>query len=229
MVKSALWTPPGSKRVFDQPDLDEYRRRINERWEDEQRRRAEYLEWLDEDKRAEWINGEIVVHSPERWAHGEPIDFINDMIRAWVRPRGLGKTASNKLIRFVRNDYIPDLCYWPADVAAAFEKKTSVFPPPALVVEVLSRSTRENDRGIKFEDYSAGGVGEYWIVDADLLTLEQYVRVGDRFDLRDKHADEDEVESVAVAGLRFPARAVFDDAANAAAVAGLAAGAERGR
>ncbi len=41
----------------------------------------------------------------------------------------------------------------------------SKFPAPDLIVEVLSESTEANDRGIKFEDYAAHGVVEYWIVD----------------------------------------------------------------
>ena len=210
-------------QVLDEPDLHEYRRRINERWADEQRRRAEYRDWLDEDKRAEWINGEIVMHTPERWAHGVPIDLINDLLRTWLRGKKLGATASNKLIEFARNDYIPDLCYWPADVVAEFEGTTAVFPAPALVVEVLSRSTRGNDRGIKLQDYAAGGVREYWIVDADHLTLEQYVLAGTRFELRGTFRFDEggDVECVAVAGLRFPVAAVFDEAANAAALAAM--------
>ena len=213
------------EQVFEQPDLDVYRRRINERWADEQRRRAEYRDWLDEDKRAEWINGEIFMHTPERWAHGVPIDLINLVITLWARKQGLGKTASNKLIEFVRNDYIPDLCYWPADVVADFEGQTAVFPVPALVVEVLSKSTQSNDRGIKFADYAAGGVLEYWIVDATRLTLEQYVLNGGRYELRGTFSFDagGTIECAAVAGLRFPVAAVFDEAANAQAIAELLA------
>ena len=212
------------EQVFEQPDLDQYRRRINERWEDEQRRRAEYRDWLDEDKRAEWINGEIFMHTPERWAHGVPIDLINLVITLWARKHGLGKTASNKLIEFVRNDYIPDLCFWPADVVAEFEGQTAVFPVPALVVEVLSKSTQSNDRGIKLQDYAAGGVLEYWIVDATRLTLEQHVLGGGgRYDLRGtfSFAAGGTIECAAVAGLRFPVAAVFDETANAEAIAAM--------
>ena len=39
------------------------------------------------------------------------------------------------------------------------------YPAPDFIAEILSPSTDERDRGIKFEDYAAHGVGEYWLLD----------------------------------------------------------------
>lgn len=36
---------------------------------------------------------------------------------------------------------------------------------PALVIEVLSRSSRGKDRALKFERYQRGGIPQYWIID----------------------------------------------------------------
>ena len=55
---------------------------------------------------------------------------------------------------------------------------TMIFPPPDLIVEVLSPSTERNDRTIKFQDYAAHGVSEYWIIDADAQVIEQYIAPG---------------------------------------------------
>ena len=212
------------QELLDQPDLHEYRRRLEEAWHAEQARRAEYLDWLDEDKRAEWINGEIVVHSPERWGHARVIHRATLLIAARSRRHDLGETGTNNLVRFVRNDYIPDLCYWPAEVVAGFGEDTAVFPPPAVIMEVLSLSTRELDRGIKFQDYAAGGVREYWLVDTELRSLERFERVEDSFDghfeLRQtaEFDRNDIIESAVVEGLRFSVQALFDESANSAAV-----------
>ena len=91
-------------------------------------------------------------------------------------------------------------------------------PPPDLVVEVLSESTAANDRGTKFEDYASHGIGEYWIVDADGGTLEQYVLRGDQYELRLKGTD-GTVRLAAIEGAEFPVRAFFDDSENDRAVA----------
>ena len=45
---------------------------------------------------------------------------------------------------------------------------------PDLVVEVLSPSTVEVDRGIKMEVYARYDVGEYWIVDGSRRAIEIY-------------------------------------------------------
>lgn len=38
---------------------------------------------------------------------------------------------------------------------------------PALVVEILSPSTRKRDQGIKRQLFDRGGVREYWLVDPE--------------------------------------------------------------
>lgn len=46
---------------------------------------------------------------------------------------------------------------------------------PDLVVEILSPSTAEKDRGVKMKLYRRHGVGEYWIVDPDAKEVEVWV------------------------------------------------------
>jgi len=41
------------------------------------------------------------------------------------------------------------------------------LPPPMLIVEVSSPSTRDVDRGPKLAYYGAGGLSWYWIVELD--------------------------------------------------------------
>ena len=45
--------------------------------------------------------------------------------------------------------------------------KQNVFGAPDFVVEVLSKSTRKKDMGIKLSKYINAGVREYWIVDPE--------------------------------------------------------------
>lgn len=46
--------------------------------------------------------------------------------------------------------------------------------PPALIIEILSKSTEERDRGIKYEYYEQQGVKYYLIVDVKKKTIEIY-------------------------------------------------------
>jgi Uma2 family endonuclease len=50
---------------------------------------------------------------------------------------------------------------------------------PALVIEVLSPSTRKRDLGIKRDLFDRGGVREYWIVDGRLNRIQVHRRNAD--------------------------------------------------
>ena len=79
------------------------------------------------------------------------------------------------LVETQRNDFEPDVSVWLKERADAFTPELMYYPAPDLVVEVLSKSTEKNDRGIKYEDYLSEGVREYWIVDYRNERLEQYL------------------------------------------------------
>ena len=52
---------------------------------------------------------------------------------------------------------------------------------PLLIVEVLSPSTRAQDRGIKLRRYATLGVAHYWILDAEAESLECLRLEGDTY------------------------------------------------
>lgn len=80
---------------------------------------------------------------------------------------------------------------------------------------MLSASTAANDRGVKFDDYAAHGVTEYWIIDPDTETVEQHRLAGESYELAIK-ARTGELRSFAVAGFVIPVRAIFEDNLNQA-------------
>jgi Uma2 family endonuclease len=55
-----------------------------------------------------------------------------------------------------------------------YKARRGIEGPPDLVVEVLSRSTASQDRGIKRERYAHFGVPEYWIIDPDRRRVDVY-------------------------------------------------------
>ena len=121
-----------------------------------------------------------------------------------------------------RNDYEPDICFFGSKKASAFTPSQSKFPAPDLIVEVLSESTEANDRGIKFEDYAAHGVAEYWIVDPVAETIEQYLLQEGVYRLAVK-VKTGTIASTAVAGFEIPVRAVFDGTEQLAALQAILA------
>jgi Uma2 family endonuclease len=190
---------------------------------DETARRQHFIDTVLESEKAEFINGEKVVHSPVKLLHNVTAKRLLVLMDAYVGAHDLGYVGYEKLmVLLTRNDYEPDICFFNAATAAAFQPDQMRFPAPDLAVEVLSASTEANDRGIKFEDYAAHGVVEYWLMNPDTETVEQYRLSGNGYEVVMK-AQTGELHSSVVPGFVIPVRAIFDDAINRATLAQLLA------
>ncbi len=88
------------------------------------------------------------------------------------------------------------------------------------MVEVLSKSTQRNDREVKFEDYAAHGVGEYWLVDPTRQTVELFSLDADTeaYALVGLFRMGDVATSQTLAEFSIPVKAIFDAPANMAAL-----------
>ena len=163
------------QQVLRRPDLPKLKVEIEHVLDGEAARRAAFYDALRDGDRHEFINGETVMASPARLEHIDCVSGLRDLLSSHVRANGLGRViAEQAMVRLTRNDYHPDVCFWPKDAAEAFTPKQTVFPAPDFIAEVLSDSTAERDRGVKFVDYAAHGVREYWIVDPAARSVEQY-------------------------------------------------------
>lgn len=189
---------------------------------EEQRRRYEFREWVSDDIKAEFINGEIVLHSPVKRQHLEASANLYRLLSIYVDKHDLGAHGHEKaMVSLTRNDYEPDICYWSRDKAQSFHGDTMLHPAPDFVVEILSRRTARTDRVVKYADYARHGVGEYWIIDTKKRIIEQHVlpATGDgTYVLQGKFESGDEVNSVSIPGFIIPVSAVFDRADNIAAL-----------
>jgi hypothetical protein len=102
--------------------------------------------------------------------------------------------------------------------AARFHPDQMQHPAPDLIVEVISKGTAARDRGIKYEDYAAHGVKEYWIIDPDRQTAEQYLLDHELMEYNQKKllSIKDTLDSIIVPGFFVPLKAIFDKQANLA-------------
>jgi Uma2 family endonuclease len=136
---------------------------------------------------------------------------ISRRLLPYVYDKHLGKVGYEKvMIRLTRNDYEPDICFWNAETAARFGLKQSAFPPPDFIVEILSDSTQHRDYGIKMTDYALHGVKEYWIVDTEHETIEQYLLESNAFTLSQKLKDGILI-SEAIPGFQIGVKSVFNE------------------
>ncbi|NJL15172.1 MAG: Uma2 family endonuclease [Microscillaceae bacterium] len=169
------------------PKLPDLIRELEAYWQAEQEKRHAFWADHDEGQKAEFIEGEIIYHSPVYGRHWKVSTQILRYLIPYVYEHQLGDVAVEKvMIRCTRNDYEPDICFWTLEKSQNFQLKQSAFPPPDFIIEILSESTEARDRGIKMTDYALHGVQEYWLIDADNQALEQYLLQGEAFVLNQK-------------------------------------------
>lgn len=194
---------------------------VQSRLADEQKQRRHFYKIVEENKKMEFINGEIVFHSPVKLQHNSATKLLCKLLDTFVIKHKLGFVGIEKImISLTRNDYEPDLCFFGSGKSKNFTSKQMQFPAPDFVVEVLSDSTAKHDRETKFQDYAAHGIGEYWIVDAENQFIEQYFLRDERYELLLKARD-GTIESVVLPDFKIPVRAVFDEAENLEALTKL--------
>ncbi len=200
------------------PRLPEIAEALQVRLRDEATRRSRFYADMTDAEKVEFIDGEVVMHSPARNMHLIVQQNIQQLLLNHALVHNLGAVRGEKcLCVFPRNDYEPDVVFFGREKSAAFSPHTMKFPVPDLAVEVLSVSTESRDRGVKFDDYAAQGVAEYWIVDPDAGVVEQYLARDGQFELKLK-SDSGELTSPTLGGLTLPLKAFFDQLENLAAL-----------
>ena len=199
------------QKIVHSPAMPRYISVLNDLWAKEQKKRKQFYEEMNESEKVEFIEGEIIVHSPAKDIHIAVQQNLSAIISTYVITKKLGKVRGEKaLIRLTRNDFEPDLSYFSKVPAAKIKDDTLFFPTPDLVIEILSKSTEKHDRGVKFKDYELHGVKEYWIIDTSKKIIEQYILQKGKFVLSVK-AKTGEINCNTLKGFSIPIVAIFDE------------------
>ena len=127
-----------------------------------------------EEFREELIGGKAVAMSPRPMYNHNHIAFnIAVLFSNYLRGKPCTVVPDGTDLYLTEEDrFVPDVM-----VVCDRDKirRDGVHGAPDLVVEVLSPSTMRNDRMRKKEVYQACGVREYWLVDPENRTIEQYL------------------------------------------------------
>jgi Uma2 family endonuclease len=127
-------------------------------------------------RRYELHDGALSVTPGPGTRHQRTSANLGDVIRAHVKRKGLGEILYAPLDVILSNTTVvqPDLVYLdqPRQHLAS---ERGVEGPPALVVEILSPSTRTIDRVTKPFIYARHGVPSLWVVDPEARTIEAFV------------------------------------------------------
>ncbi len=184
---------------------------------EENKRRKDFYNWITEDVKAEFINGEIIIHSPVKRRHWDANDLLSSLLSFYVRFKKLGRIGTEKvMISLTRNDYEPDLVFFSQEKVDTFRPDQVLFPAPDFIVEILSPKTAKKDRITKKEDYALHGIPEYWIIDPVKQRVEQYILHGsDKKYFPAKVIQYGEmIQSRTIAGFEINVAAIFDETIN---------------
>ena len=142
----------------------------------------EFLDWCDEDTRAEWINGRVVILSPDNVVHNDLMLFLSTVVYSYVRRKDLGKVQVEKILmklQATNSARMPDLMFI---AKARLERLRHTYFEGAadIVVEIVSPESVDRDRSEKFSEYQIAGVREYWLIDPLRNTAEFFELGADR-------------------------------------------------
>lgn len=204
--------------LLDAPELPELIEQAQRAFAREQKLRQKFYADITPEHKWEFIQGEVIMHSPALNRHLTASQRTYDLLSAYARVHQLGLVRHEKaMTSFPRNDYEPDVIFFGPAKAAIIDPDTLKFPIPDLIVEVLSPSTLKRDRGIKFKDYALHGVAEYWIIEPVAETVEVHRLAGNIYPAVAAQSD-GVLSSDVVPGFEIPVRAIFDEVENMTAL-----------
>jgi Uma2 family endonuclease len=182
--------------------------------DNEKVRRIAFYNDITEQEKVEFINGEIIVHSPVMKRHNSATVLLSRLMSIYADIHKLGFVGIEKImITLTRNDYEPDICFFHKEKSENFIEKQTLFPAPDFIIEILSEGTKQRDRGVKFQDYQAHHIEEYWIIDPDHQTIEQYHLEEEGYELILK-SSEGNIKSFVMTDFQIPIQSVFEEELN---------------
>ena len=172
----------------------------------------EYLEADALPGQFEWVDGFATEKPMPDLPHMFLHSWLVTLLFMFAQRRGIGDVFTEGLVMKADdegNGRRPDILFVRKGRQGEFVNNQYLGGPADLVVEVTSPGTARVDRGAKFREYSAAGVGEYWMLDPRLRRTTYFNHDGNR--LAPAATDADGVfYSVAMPGVFIDPRWLWD-------------------
>lgn len=135
----------------------------------------DYLHFPNDGRRYEILEGEVYVSPAPTTKHQTVVGNVFARLLEFVKRKKLGRVfvAPTDVVLSRTNVVQPDVLFLSNERLSLLTER-NVQGAPDLIVEVLSEFTEEQDRTLKPQIYARHGVKEYWLIDPDRETLEQY-------------------------------------------------------
>jgi Uma2 family endonuclease len=142
---------------------------------------ADFLLFPDDGKRHEIIEGVHYASPSPNLRHQELVGRLHIAIALHLRTHASAGRVFVSLLDVVFSNWDvvePDLLFVSADQLSILTEQ-NVQGAPALVIEILSKTTRKRDEQVKLRLFERANVREYWIVDPERDGVKVFRRTGD--------------------------------------------------
>ncbi|MBC8262495.1 MAG: Uma2 family endonuclease [Anaerolineales bacterium] len=135
----------------------------------------EFVAWCDEDIKAEYIDGEVIVYTPVSRRHDELTWFLGTLLKLFVEKNELGSIHGPEFQVRLRAGVrrVPDLLFINKEHRDILQD-AHVEGAPDLAIEIVSPDSEERDWREKYWEYQEAGVKEYWVIDPYSKTMAMY-------------------------------------------------------
>jgi Uma2 family endonuclease len=142
----------------------------------------QFEELVDEDTRAELLDGVMIVHSPASIEHDDLGGFVRSLMRIYASRRRLGKVLGpDSLVQLKIGRWFAPDSYFVERKRAPLRKVKRFRGVPNLALEILSPTNRGFDLDEKLPAYQRAGVDEIWLIDPARRQVVIHRRQGRRY------------------------------------------------
>lgn len=170
----------------------------------------DYLNLLDDGKRHEVINGELImVAAPSTFHQTVLINLVNEL------KNFLNKEKSGKMFCAPTDVKLSESNVVQPDIIFISQERLNIITDnnvdgvPDLIIEILSPGTAYSDLIEKKEIYERFEVKEYWIVDPNKHRVEIYNNVNQQFELNQRIDLTGVVKSLVIKGFEVTLENIF--------------------
>ncbi len=87
-----------AQKIMESPDAPIQIEALHQAMQTEQSRRHDFREWITPNVKAEFINGEVILHSPVKKRHWSVTDLLSSLLSFYVRFKQMGRVGTEKVM-----------------------------------------------------------------------------------------------------------------------------------
>ena len=135
---------------------------------------AEIQNYSDNKRKKEMIDGKIYLMARPCDEHIDVQDNLTMIFNSYFKrnKRKCRARTESQIYVNEKNYFEPDVKILCRESAEQTRQNDDI---PVIVVEVLSKSTGDRDKGVKMDKYAALGIKEYWIITWEAMLIDIYL------------------------------------------------------